>query len=467
VHTLFAESALLPDGWANDVLFEIGADGSLTGVTSNASGQPAAANAPRAAGPVLPGMPNLHSHAFQRAIAGLTEQVGQGGAGGGDSFWTWRQVMYGFVGRLTPDQVQAIAAQLYVEMLKAGYTAVGEFHYLHHDPEGRPYADLAEMSERIVVAAQATGIGLTHLPVLYGYGGFGGQPAGSGQRRFLNDVSGFLRLINRLLQRHRENPQIRIGMAPHSLRAVTADSLKEAVVGLNEFDDKAPIHIHIAEQVKEVEDCRAWSNQWPVEWLLHHQPLGPRWCLVHATHMTEGETARLARTGAVVGLCPTTEGNLGDGFFQGPEYLRNGGVFGIGSDSHISVSPFEELRWLEYGQRLLHRRRNVLAAGGNQSPSVGASLYRAALAGGAQALGRPIGRLAVGCRADLIVIDTEKPVLIGKTGDVVLDAVVFAGNENPVRDVMVGGRWVVTEGHHVAEQAVLKRFRAVLAELAA
>jgi formimidoylglutamate deiminase len=465
VNTLFAASALLPDGWAADVLFEIGPDGSLTGVTPNAAGQPPAASAPRAAGPVLPGMPNLHSHAFQRAMAGLTEQVGQGGSGGDDSFWTWRQVMYGFVGRLMPDQVQAIAAQLYVEMLKAGYTAVGEFHYLHHDVEGRPYADLAEMSERIVAAAQATGIGLTHLPVLYGYGGFGGQPAGSGQRRFLNDVDGFLRLINRLLQRHRKNPQIRVGIAPHSLRAVTAEMLKAVVAGLDSFDGTAPIHIHIAEQVKEVQDCRAWSNQRPVEWLLHHQPVGPRWCLVHATHMTEGETARLARTGAVAGLCPTTEGNLGDGFFQAPEYLRHGGIFGIGSDSHISVSPVEELRWLEYGHRLLNRRRNVLAAGGDQSLSVGAGLYRAALAGGAQALGRPIGRLAVGARADLIVIDTEKPALLGKSDDVLLDAAVFAGNENPVRDVMVGGRWIVTEGRHVAEQTVLRRYRAVLSEL--
>lgn len=464
---LFAESALLPDGWADEVLFEIGADGTLLNVIADAAGHEAAAAAPRVAGPVLPGMPNLHSHAFQRAMAGLTEQVGQGGAGGGDSFWTWRQVMYGFVGQLNPDQVQAIAAQLYVEMLKAGYTAVGEFHYLHHDPDGRPYADFAEMSERIVTAAEATGIGLTHLPVLYGYGGFGGRPAGSGQRRFLHDVNAFLRLINRLLQRHGGNPQVRIGMAPHSLRAVTAEMLKEAVTGLDELDGAAPIHIHIAEQVKEVEDCRAWSNQRPVEWLLNHQPLGPRWCLVHATHMTEGETGRLARTGAVVGLCPTTEGNLGDGFFQAPKFLRNGGVFGIGSDSHISVSPLEELRWLEYGQRLLHRRRNVLAAGGNQSPSVGAALYRAALAGGAQALGRPIGRLAQGYRADLVVIDTEKPALIGKAGDVLLDAIVFAGNENPVRDVMVGGRWVVAEGHHVAEHLVLSRYRAALEQLMA
>jgi formimidoylglutamate deiminase len=301
--------------------------------------------------------------------------------------------------------------------------------------------------------------------VLYGFGGFGGQPTGSGQRRFLNDANGFLRLINRLLQRHRNNPQVRIGIAPHSLRAVTAEMLKEAVAGLDSLDDEAPIHIHIAEQVREVEDCRAWSNQRPVEWLLHHQPVGPRWCLVHATHMTEGETGRLARTGAVAGLCPTTEGNLGDGFFQAPEFLRNRGVFGLGSDSHISVSPFEELRWLEYGQRLLRRRRNVLAAGGNQSPSVGAALYRAAVAGGAQALGRPIGRLSPGYRADLVVIDSEKPALIGKTGDVLLDAAVFAGNENPVRDVMVGGRWLVTEGRHVGEQTVLKRYRAVLSEL--
>jgi len=466
-HTLFAESALLPDGWASDVLFEIASDGSIAALLPDAAGHPEAAYAHRVAGPVLPGMPNLHSHAFQRAMAGLTEQRGQAGSAGEDSFWTWRQVMYGFVGQLTPDQVQAIAAQLYVEMLKAGYTAVGEFHYLHHDPEGRPYADFAELSERIITAAQVTGIGLTHLPVLYGYGGFGGQPAGTGQRRFLHDANGFLRLINRLLQRHDGNPQVRIGMAPHSLRAVTAEMLKETLHGLDEFDDEAPIHIHIAEQVKEVEDCRAWSHQRPVEWLLNNQAVNGRWCLVHATHMTEGETARLARTGAVVGLCPTTEGNLGDGFFQAPEFLRQRGVFGIGSDSHISVSPVEELRWLEYGQRLLYRRRNMLAVNGNASPSVGAALYRAAVAGGAQALGRPIGQLAPGHRADLVVVDTEKPALLGKAGDVLLDAMVFAGNENPVRDVMVGGKWLVTEGHHVAEHAVLARYRATLAQLMA
>lgn len=463
--TVFADSALLPDGWAEDVLFEIDGAGNLAAVTPNARGH--AATALRVAGPVLPGMPNVHSHAFQRAMAGLTEQAGQTGSGVQDSFWTWRQVMYGFVGSLTPDHVRIIAAQLYVEMLKAGYTAVGEFHYLHHDIDGRPYADFAEMSEQIVAAAQATGIGLTHLPVLYGYGGFGGQPAGAGQRRFLHDVAGFLRLINRLLQRHGRNPQIRIGIAPHSLRAVTAETLKEVIAGIDAMDSAAPVHIHIAEQVKEVEDCRAWSHQRPVEWLLNNVAVGPRWCLVHATHMTEGETGRLARTGTTVGLCPTTEGNLGDGFFQAPEFLCNGGVFGIGSDSHISVSPLEELRWLEYGQRLLHRRRNVLASGGNHSPSVGAALFRQALAGGRQALGRPIGRLEAGCRADLIVIDRDQPNLIGKSGDQLLDALVFAGNCNPVRDVMVGGRWVVVEGRHAAEGAILEKYRATLLQLTA
>ena len=462
LQTLFAETALLPDGWASNVLFEIDGAGTLINVMPNAAAHAESCYPYRAKGPVIPGMPNLHSHAFQRAMAGLTEQAGQTGAAGDDSFWTWRQVMYGFVGRITPPQLQAIAAQLYVEMLKSGYTAVGEFHYVHHDVDGRPFADYAELSEQIIAAARTTGIGLTHLPVLYGCGGFGGKPAGSGQRRFLNDPQAFLRLLNRLMQRHGNDPQIRFGIAPHSLRAVTPQMLAETLNGLDQLDSAAPIHIHIAEQVKEVEDCLAWSNQRPVEWLLNNHALDPRWCLVHATHMTEGETGRLARSGAIAGLCPTTEGNLGDGFFNAVQYLGAGGVIGIGSDSHISVSPVEELRWLEYGQRMLHRKRNVLA---NGSPHVGATLYKAALAGGAQALGRPIGKLAAGSRADLVVLDTEKPGLVDRNGDVLLDSAIFAGNENPVRDVMVGGRWMVEEGHHRAEHAVLSRYRTTLREL--
>jgi formimidoylglutamate deiminase len=462
LQTLFAETALLPDGWASNVLFEIDGAGTLINVMPNAAAHAESCYPYRTKGPVIPGMPNLHSHAFQRAMAGLTEQAGQTGAAGDDSFWTWRQVMYGFVGRITPPQLLAIAAQLYVEMLKSGYTAVGEFHYVHHDIDGRPFADYAELSEQIIAAARTTGIGLTHLPVLYGCGGFGGKPAGSGQRRFLNDPQAFLRLLNRLMQRHGNDPQIRFGIAPHSLRAVTPQMLAETLNGLDQMDAAAPIHIHIAEQVKEVEDCLAWSNQRPVEWLLNNHALNPRWCLVHATHMTEGETGRLARSGAVAGLCPTTEGNLGDGFFNAVQYLGAGGAIGIGSDSHISVSPVEELRWLEYGQRMLHRKRNVLA---NGSPHVGATLYKSALAGGAVALGRPIGKLAAGCRADLVVLDTEKPGLVDRNGDILLDSAIFAGNENPVRDVMVGGRWMVEEGHHRAEHAVLSRYRTTLREL--
>jgi len=463
-HRLLAAAALLPDGWARNVLLEIGVDGTLTGVTPDAAALPAARHAAPAKGPVLPGMPNLHSHAFQRAMAGLTERAGQGGAAAEDSFWSWRQVMYGFVERLTPPLIEAIAGQLYVEMLKAGFTAVAEFHYLHHDPEGAPYADPAEMSERVLEAARHAGIGITHLPVLYAQGGFGAQPPRPGQRRFLHSLDRYARLLERLAGRHRADPQFRLGIAPHSLRAVTPELLRDAIAALDALDPAAPIHIHIAEQTLEVEDCMAWSGQRPVEWLMANQPVDPRWCLVHATHMTELETRNLARSGAVAGLCPTTEANLGDGFFPAGAYLSAGGAIGIGSDSHISVSPVEELRWLEYGQRLLQRRRNRLAGA---SGSVGADLYRAALAGGATALGRPIGRLAQGARADLLVLDGEHPALCGKSGDTLIDALVFAGNSNPVRDVMVGGRWVVEEGHHHAEEAMLARFRGAMATLAA
>ncbi len=459
-HSLFAETALLADGWARDVLFEIAADGSLEAVVPEAAADPRTRHAPRAAGPVLPGMPNLHSHAFQRAMAGLTERRGEGE---GDSFWTWRQVMYGFVGRLTPPQVEAIAAQLYVEMLKAGYTAVGEFHYLHHDVDGRPYADPAEMSLRVIAAARTAGIGLTHLPVLYGFGGFGGQPAGEGQRRFLHDLDRFLVLVADLMKRHAGDPQVRVGIAPHSLRAVTPRLLADAVGGLAALDAGAPVHIHVAEQTKEVDDCLAWSGARPVEWLLGHLPVDARWCLVHATHMSEAETAALVASGAVAGLCPTTEANLGDGLFPAGAFLGAGGALGIGSDSHVSVSPVEELRWLEYGQRLFHRRRNLLTGA---DPSVGETLYRAALAGGAQALARPIGRLAAGARADLVVLDPETPALLAKGTGHLLDAAIFAGNVNPVRDVMVGGRWLVQEREHAAEHAVQARFRASVAALA-
>ena len=456
--SVFAPAALLPQGWAEDVLFDLSSEGDIDAVHTGVAAAQIPAGAHRCKGPVVPGMPNLHSHAFQRAMAGLAERSGPSD----DSFWTWRQVMYNFVGRLTPEQAEAIAAQLYVEMLKSGYTAVGEFHYLHHGPDGRPYDDLAEMSRRVMAAAKRTGLGITHLPVLYGFGGFGGQAAGEGQRRFLNDPERFLKLLEALFKDTAGDPQARIGIAPHSLRAVTPETLGAAVEGLNGFDSQAPIHIHIAEQIKEVEDCVAWSSHRPVDWLYDNIEVDRRWCLIHATHMTEAETARLADSGAVAGICPTTEANLGDGLFPARDFLARDGVWGIGSDSHISISPIEELRWFEYGQRLAHRRRNLLAPTG-EGHSLGAALYTSALAGGAQALGRRIGRLEGGCRADFVILDGELPCLLGKSGDPLLDAAVFAGNLNPVRDVMVGGQWVVQEGRHRNEEAVLQAFRAALA----
>jgi formimidoylglutamate deiminase len=418
--SLFAERALLPEGWRRDVLFEIDPEGNLGTITPGAlSGA-----APRAGGPVIPGMPNLHSHAFQRAMAGLAERAGPGE----DSFWTWRDVMYRFVCRLTPEQVEAVAAQLYIELLKAGYTAVGEFHYLHHDPEGRPYDDLAEMSRRILGAARRTGIGLTHLPVLYGFGGFGSHPAGAGQRRFLNGPEHLLRLVEAVREEVQGDRQFRVGIAPHSLRAVTPETLRTALDGLDALDAAAPVHIHIAEQQQEVRDCIDWSGQRPVEWLLTNLDPGPHWCLVHATHMTEQDSAALAATGAVAGLCPTTEANLGDGVFPAQDYLARDGAFGIGSDSHVSLSPIEELRWLEYGQRLTQRRRGLLS-GGAADPSVGSALYRGALAGGARALGRPIGSLAPGRRADLVVLNGDCPTLLGRADVLLLDGLIFDGNE--------------------------------------
>jgi formimidoylglutamate deiminase len=452
----FAESALLPEGWARDVTIEIDGDGNVARTEAN-TGQ---GDAARLTGPAIPGMPNLHSHAFQRAMAGLTERVGQGAAGAEDSFWTWRTVMYGFVAKLTPDEVEAISTQLYIEMVKAGYTAVGEFHYLHHDPDGNPYDDPAEMSLRIVNAARIAGIGLTHLPVLYRHGGFGGKDAAAGQRRFLHDADGYARLLEALQSRFGEDPQFRLGIAPHSLRAVTPELLRAGIAALDAVDAAAPIHIHIAEQMREVEECQAWSKRRPVEFLYENFDVGQRWCLVHATHMTDAERTRMATSGAVAGLCPTTEANLGDGIFPAIEYLEEGGAFGVGSDSHISVSPVEELRWLEYGQRLVRQRRNRLASNGEGS--VGAALWRRALAGGARALGRKIGALAPGHRADMLVLDGDHPQLVGKQGDMLLDALVFAGNANPVRDVMIGGRWRVRDGQHEVEPGVRARFQQVM-----
>jgi formimidoylglutamate deiminase len=376
--------------------------------------------------------------------------------------------MYAFANRIGPEEVRAIAAQLYVEMLRAGFTQVCEFHYLHHQPDGKPYADPAKMSLALIEAARETGIGLTLLPTLYMTGGFDGRPLSERQRRFGHDLDGYLRLIEQL--RKMENATTRIGVALHSLRAVPEDALR-AVLDSG-LVDAAPIHIHIAEQIGEVQDCLALRNARPVEWLLDHAPIDPRWCLVHATHMTPEETQRLAGTGAVAGLCPTTEANLGDGLFPLKAYLDAGGAFGVGSDSHISVSPVEELRWLEYGQRLITRHRNIAVS--ESSNSVGETLWAEALFGGAQAAGVEIGALEGGDpatpdaapRADLLVLDHDAPLLAARGVESALDTFLFAGNANLVRDVMVNGAWVVRDFRHRDEARILARYRDALTRLA-
>lgn len=447
----FAEHALLAQGWANDVLFEIDEHGWITKIDCDAK-RPAGA-VQTLTGPTLPGMPNLHSHAFQRALAGLAERRGPMQ----DSFWTWRKLMYGVVERLTPEQIQHIASQLYVDMLKAGYTAVGEFHYLHHAPGGEFYQNPTELSDRVIAAAQTAGIAITHLPVLYAHGGFGGQAPDADQIRFVNDIDRFAVLLEGLHTRYADSKDIRIGIAPHSLRAVTLELVQQAMAIVTKLDTSAPIHIHIAEQEKEVEDCMAWSNKRPVQWLFDNLDVDERWCLVHATHLADGEIEQLAQSQAVVGLCPTTEANLGDGLFSAVRYFDLGGSYGIGSDSHVCLNPAEELRVLEYGQRLLYKRRAILVA--NETGSVGASLYVGAAKGGAQALGWNSGQLRVGARADLVVLDPEAAVLLGKRADLLLDAMVFASSENLVKDVMVGGQWRVVDRHHQQEAEIFENYR--------
>ncbi|QXI38164.1 formimidoylglutamate deiminase [Pseudomonas xantholysinigenes] len=450
----FAERALLPSGWARNVRLEVGADGRLAAIMANAG----AAGAERLAGPLLPGMPNLHSHAFQRAMAGLAEVAGNPN----DSFWTWRELMYRLVGRITPEQLQVIARQLYIEMLKAGYTSVAEFHYVHHDQGGQAYTDPAELSRRISVAASASGIGLTLLPVLYSHSGFGGQAPNDGQRRFINSTEQYLRLQQQLAPLLAQQPAQQLGLCFHSLRAVTPTQIAEV---LSASDKACPIHIHIAEQQKEVDDCLAWSDRRPLQWLYEHVDVDKRWCLVHATHAEADEVSAMARSGAVAGLCLTTEANLGDGIFPAVDYLAQGGRMGIGSDSHVSLSVVEELRWLEYGQRLRDQRRNRLYRG--DQPMVGRTLYDAALMGGAQALGQPVGELAVGKRADWLVLDGQDPYLAVADGDAILNRWLFAGGDRQVRDVMVNGQWVVRQGRHDQEEESAVAFVAVLRQLLA
>lgn len=445
-------SALLPSGWANDVQVVITA-GAIAAVTPGVA--PAAGEERHAI--ALPGLASLHSHAFQRGMAGLAELRGDST----DTFWTWRDTMYRFALAMTPDDVAAVATLLYVEMLERGFTRVGEFHYLHHDRDGSHYADPAEMATRIAEASEASGIALTLLPSFYAHGSFGGAAPHDGQRRFICSVDQFAKLIAASRKAIANLPDANIGIAPHSLRAVAPDELT-AIIPLA---DGGPVHIHAAEQVKEVEDCLAWSGRRPVQWLLEHVPVDQRWCLIHATHTTHEEVNAFARTGAVAGLCPITEASLGDGIFPAREYLDAGGLFGVGTDSNVLVGVADELRQLEYGQRLKHRARNVLSGGAGRS--TGRTLFDDALAGGARALAQPIAGLTPGARADIVTLDIAHPSLAGRTRDAVIDGWIFAASSGAIDCVWAGGNKVVESGQHQLRQAARERFNASVRRLVA
>ncbi len=444
-----ATQALLPQGWAQDVRIDSRA-GRITAITPGMAWDGQA----QRLGCVVAGLGNLHSHAFQRAMAGLTEVGGRSG----DSFWSWRELMYRFLDRLDPDTFQAIAAQAYMEMLESGFTRVGEFHYLHHAEDGSGYANPAEMASRVAAAATETGLGLTLLPVFYAHSDFGGAAPVPAQRRFLHDLDGFARLLEGCAEALATTPDAVLGLAPHSLRACTPQQL-QALVGMA----AGPIHIHIAEQTREVDACLAWSGQRPVQWLYDHVPVDARWCLVHATHVDAREVQQMAASGAVVGLCPITEANLGDGLFPMRDYVQAGGRFGVGSDSNVLIDAAEELRLLEYGQRLQLRGRNVLSPG---AVSSGRWLYQQAAEGAAQALGEQAG-LAVGAPLDLLELDEQHPAMLGRAGDALLDSWLFAARNGALRGVWRNGRQLVRDGRHVNREAITARYRAALGRILA
>jgi formimidoylglutamate deiminase len=448
---VFVDQALLETGWRHDVL--IGIDGRTIASIETRVAPPAGAE--RFAGAAVPGVANVHSHAFQRAMAGLAERRGPDD----DDFWTWREVMYRFLAQLTPDDVEAIAAMAYAEMLESGFTAIGEFHYLHNAPDGARYADPAEMGARIVAAAETTGIGLALLPSFYAHGGCGGRPPTPGQTRFISGLDSFWTLLEASRRHVSRLDGAVLGLAPHSLRAVDAPELAT----LLERWTEGPVHIHAAEQTREVDECVAWSGARPVQWLLDNADMNRRWCLIHCTHMTDDESRRLAKSGAVAGLCPITEANLGDGIFEAQRHLDAGGRIAVGSDSNVRITLNEELRTLEYGQRLRERRRNRL---GSEGESIGRHLFDVARQGGAQALGLNTGALAPGRTADIAVLDLAHPALAARREDAILDSWTFAAGDSAVRDVVAGGRTVVRDGAHIRRGEISRRFGAAMKSLA-
>lgn len=448
--TVWAKYALTSEGWQSEVQITLDDKGFIQ--TIEAGVKPTGERF----GVLLPAPANIHSHAFQRAMAGMTERRG---ADPTDNFWSWRKLMYRFLDQLTPDHVEAIAAFVQMEMLEAGYGASVEFHYLHHQADGTPYDNLAELSERIAAAAQMSGMGLTLLPVLYEQGGCDGQALSQGQVRFGNDFDRFAKLFDRAKLGLKSLPDdSRMGVAPHSLRAVSRESLAYATT----LHPPGPVHIHLAEQVGEVAEVVAAYGRRPVEWLFENYPVDARWCLIHSTQMEAHETITMAKSGAVAGLCPITEANLGDGVFDGVRYLKYGGRFGIGSDSNVRISLSEELRALEYSQRLKHLGRAVLAT---EDRSSGRVLFEGAASGGAFASGRNAGELAPGTLADMMALDITHVDLMGKSGDTILDSYIFAGDDSMVTDVWSAGRHMVAQGRHKRRDQIVARYRRAVSAL--
>lgn len=447
---IWAQQALLPSGWAQDVLVTVTVDGTISEVTPQAPPQG------QQVGILLPAPVNVHSHAFQRAMAGLTETRGPDTR---DSFWTWRQLMFRFLDHLTPQHVEAITAFVQMEMLEAGYATNAEFHYLHHQPGGTPYDNLAEMSERIVAAADQSGIGLCLLPVHYQFGGCDERALAPGQVRFGNDLDRFQRLCGWAMAALKHlPPDASLGVAPHSLRAVGAGDLQNYA----SFFPKGPIHMHLAEQLREVEEVQARWGARPVEWALQNMDIDDRWCLIHCTQMAAHETTALAKTGAVAGLCPITESNLGDGVFDAVSWLNARGKMAIGSDSNIRISLSEEIRTLEYTQRLRDHSRAALAT---PPQSTGRRIFDQIVQGGAQAAGRKTGRLESGALADMLALDAGSVHLEGRAGDAILDTWFFVGDDRLVTDVWSAGRQMVKEGRHIRRQSILDAYRRTQVEL--
>ena len=449
----FAELALIPEGWAKNVRVTLDQTGRIGNVESGVEPNPDEQNLRKRI--LLPAMSNLHSHSFQRAMSGLTEKRLEKR----DSFWSWRELMYSFLERLTPERMEAISALVFMEMLECGYASVGEFHYVHHQSGGQHYENIAETSCRIISAAQKTGIGLTHLPVFYMQGGLNGKKLAEGQLRFGNELEQYLRILDQTQNSLRNAPKdYLLGMAPHSLRAVSPEFLKEIV----EARSSDTVHIHIAEQLKEVEEIQTHFDARPVEWLLNNIAVDSRWCLIHATHMTQEETQNLAKSGAVVGLCPITEANLSDGVFDGTELLLSRGKYGIGSDSNVRISLTEELRLLEYSQRLVRKERNVMTS---KTGSVGRALYDDSLTGGAQALARKSGSIVPGNWADLLTLDAEALTLSGCTEDEILDRWIFSGDDSLVREAWSAGRQMVADGQHIRHEEIELKYRSVIQQI--